>query len=134
MERIRVWVDESSNLRYFTIPRAKWYVLIWFKYLIPLTCLEQHCTLMIISIIDWLDTHQIKPTSNYYNGHLDTKNHENVMNCTYYIVFEQNYKNIQWWKSKKERMENKTEEQTKVNIWFEDLFLLGLFFKMNHFV
>ena len=78
--------------------------------------LNHHCTLMIISIIDWLDTHQIKPTSNYYNGHLDTKNHENVMNCTYYIVFEQNYKNIPWWKSKKERMKNKTEEQTKVNI------------------
>ena len=68
------------------------------------------------SILDWLDTHQIKPTSNYYNGHLDTENHENVKNCTYYIVFEQNYKNIKWWKSKKERMENKTEEQTKVNI------------------
>lgn len=82
--------------------------------------LGKWCTLMIISIIDWLDTHQIKPTSNYYNGHLDTKNHENVMNCTYYIVFEQNYKNIKWWKSKKERMENKTEEQTKVNIWIEE--------------
>ena len=27
------------------------------------------------------------------------------MNCTYYIVFEQNYKNYQWWIDKKQRME-----------------------------
>ena len=29
------------------------------------------------------------------------------MNCTYYIVFEQNYKKYQWWIDKKERI-NKT--------------------------
>ena len=27
------------------------------------------------------------------------------MNCTYYIVFEQNYKNYQWWIDKKERID-----------------------------
>ena len=67
-------------------------------------------------ILDWLNTNEINPESQYYRGHLDPKNHENVMNCTYYIVFEQNYKNIQWWDLKKKRMENKNEEQTKVNI------------------
>ena len=42
------------------------------------------------------------------------------MNCTYYIVFEQNYKNIQWWNEKKQRIqkqiETNDEKQMKVNI------------------
>ena len=42
------------------------------------------------------------------------------MNCTYYIVFEQNYKNVQWWKAKKERIQKQIadndEKQMKVNI------------------
>ena len=52
------------------------------------------------------------------------------MNCTYYIVFEQNYKNIQWWIDKKARIDQtikdfdskdptlkaKAEKQTKVRI------------------
>ena len=48
------------------------------------------------------------------------------MNCTYYIVFEQNYKKYQWWIDKKARIEKtindfkdpktkaKAEAQTKV--------------------
>ena len=31
------------------------------------------------------------------------------MNCTYYIVFEQNYKQILWWKNKKERIQKQIE-------------------------
>ena len=31
------------------------------------------------------------------------------MNCTYYIVFEQNYKKILWWKNKKERIQKQIE-------------------------
>ena len=50
------------------------------------------------------------------------------MNCTYYIVFEQNYKKYQWWIDKKARIEQtindykdpktkaKAEAQTKVMI------------------
>ena len=54
---------------------------------------------------DWDHTHKVCSSSKYYKGHLDSKNHENVMNCTYYIVFEQNYKNYQWWIDKKERID-----------------------------
>ena len=51
------------------------------------------------------------------------------MNCTYYIVFEQNYKNYQWWKNKKDRIKQtrddykdpnsraKAEAQTKVSVF-----------------
>ena len=52
------------------------------------------------------------------------------MNCTYYIVFEQNYKKYQWWIDKKARIDQtikdfdskdpaakaKAENQTKVMI------------------
>ena len=52
------------------------------------------------------------------------------MNCTYYIVFEQNYKKYQWWIDKKARIDQtikdfdskdpaikaKAEKQTKVMI------------------
>ena len=58
--------------------------------------------------------------SQYFNGHLDPENHKNVMNCTYYIVFEQNYKNVQWWNVKKARIQKQIAEndqnQMKVNI------------------
>ena len=37
-------------------------------------------------------------------------NHDNVMNCTYYIVFEQNYKRYQWWIDKKERIKKMIAE------------------------
>ena len=79
-------------------------------------------------ISDWDNTHQVCKRSKYYNGHLDSKNHDNVMNCTYYIVFEQNYKKYQWWIDKKARIEQtineykdpktkaKAEAQTKVMI------------------
>ena len=71
-------------------------------------------------IIDWVNTHQINQNSKYYRGHLNPENHKNVMNCTYYIVFEQNYKNIQWWNEKKQRIqkqiETNDEKQMKVNI------------------
>ena len=70
-------------------------------------------------IIDWVNTHQINKNSKYYKGHLDPDNHKNVMNCTYYIVFEQNYKHIQWWNDKKERIkkqiENNDVKQMEVN-------------------
>ena len=46
MERMRFWLDESSNLRNFT-PQAKWYVIIWYKYSIPLTCLKFWCIVMV---------------------------------------------------------------------------------------
>ena len=59
--------------------------------------------------LDWVDTHTINPNSKYYNGHLNEENHKNVMNCTYYIVFEQNYKQILWWKNKKERIQKQIE-------------------------
>ena len=66
-----------------------------------------------------MNTHQINPHSTYSKGHLDPENHKNVMNCTYYIVFEQNYKNVQWWNDKKARIqkqiETNDEEQMKVN-------------------
>ena len=78
--------------------------------------LKLHFFLKIYIILDWVNTNEINPESKYYRGHLDPENHENVMNCTYYIVFEQNYKNYQWWDEKKKRMDNKNEEQTKVNI------------------
>ena len=75
---------------------------------------------VILYIIDWVNTHQINKHSKYYRGHLDPDNHKNVMNCTYYIVFEQNYKNIQWWNEKKERIQkqikNNDEKQMEVNI------------------
>ena len=79
--------------------------------------------------LDWTHTHKVCKESTYYNGHLDDKNHDNVMNCTYYIVFEQNYKNYQWWQDKKARIEQtrkdykdpalkaKAEAQTKVTIF-----------------
>ena len=52
------------------------------------------------------------------------------MNCTYYILFEENYKKYQWWIDKKARIDQtikdfnskipvavaKAETQTKVNI------------------
>ena len=31
------------------------------------------------------------------------------MNCTYYIVFEQNYKQYQWWMDKKARIQKMIE-------------------------
>ena len=79
---------------------------------------------------DWENTHEVCQKSTYYKGHLDDKNHDNVMNCTYYIVFEQNYKNYQWWQDKKARIDQtrndfkstdrtlkaKAEAQTKVSI------------------
>ena len=79
---------------------------------------------------DWDHTHQVCKKSTYYDGHLNDKNHENVMNCTYYIVFEQNYKKYQWWIDKKKRIDEtrndfksndrtlkaKAEAQTKVSI------------------
>ena len=66
-----------------------------------------------IYIIDWVNTHQINSDSQYFNGHLDPENHKNVMNCTYYIVFEQNYKNVQWWNVKKERIKKQIAENNK---------------------
>ena len=59
--------------------------------------------------LDWVDTHTINRNSKYYNGHLNEENHKIVMNCTYYIVFEQNYKKILWWKNKKERIQKQIE-------------------------
>ena len=56
-------------------------------------------------ISDWDHTHKVCKRSTYYNGHLDSKNHENVMNCTYYIEFEQKFKKYQWWIEKKARIE-----------------------------
>ena len=41
----------------------------------------------------------------YYTTHLDDKNHVNIMNCTYYIVFEQIYRRYQWWIDKKARID-----------------------------
>ena len=80
---------------------------------------------------DWDDTHKISRESTYYNGHLDSKNHENVMNCTNYIDFEEKYKNDQWWQEKTLRIQQtiddfnsndpalkaKAEAQTKVRIF-----------------
>ena len=67
-----------------------------------------------------MNTHQINPHSTYSKGHLDPENHKNVMNCTYYIVFEQNYKNVQWWNVKKARIQKQIadndQKQMKVNI------------------
>ena len=59
--------------------------------------------------LDWVDTHTINRHSKYYTGHLNEENHKKVMNCTYYIVFEQNYKKILWWKNKKERIQKQIE-------------------------
>ena len=79
---------------------------------------------------DWDHTHKVSERSTYYKGHLDSKNHENVMNGTYYIMFEQNYNRHQWWIDKKARIDQtikdfnskdpavkaKAEAQTKVRI------------------
>ena len=54
---------------------------------------------------DWDHTHKICERSTYYNGHLDSKNHDYVMNSTYYIFFEQIYKRYQWWIDKKARID-----------------------------
>ena len=87
-------------------------------------------------ISDWDHTHKVCERSTYYNGHLDSENHENVMNCTYYKMFEQNskmcdWKNVRgWWIDKKKRIDQtikdfkskdptvkaKAEAQTKVRI------------------
>ena len=56
-------------------------------------------------ISDWDHTHKVCERSTYYKGHLDSKNHKNVMNCTYYINFEQKYKKHQWWIDKKARID-----------------------------
>ena len=83
-------------------------------------------------VSDWDNTHKINPTSTYYNGHLDPKNHKNVMNCTHYRDFEKKYRKYQWWKDKKDRIKQtikdfnskdpalkaKAEAQTKVRISF----------------
>ena len=67
-----------------------------------------------------MNTHQINKNSKYYRGHLDPENHQDVMNCPYYTVFEQDYENIHWWNEKKRRIEkqieNNDENQMKVNI------------------
>ena len=55
-------------------------------------------------ISDWDHTHKVCERSTYYNGHLDSKNHKNVMNCTNYVIFEQHYKTFQWWIDKKRRI------------------------------
>jgi len=76
--------------------------------------------------LDWVDTHKINPNSKYSKGHLDPDNHKNVMNCTYYIVFEQNYKNVHWWNVKKDRIKKQIaendEKQMKVNILTAEAF------------
>ena len=85
--------------------------------------------------LDWDHTHKVCETSTYYHGHLDDKNHVNIMNCTYYIVFEQIYRRYQWWIDKKARIDQtinnfkskdpwlkaEAEAQTKVSI-----FIFGL--------
>ena len=57
------------------------------------------------------------------------------MNCEYYNMFEQNYKNCQWWKDKKSRIDQtikdfnsnnpnliaRAEAQTKVRISVNEL-------------
>ena len=81
-------------------------------------------------ISDWDHTHKVCERSTYYKGHLDSKNHKIVMNCTYYIKFEQKFKKHQWWIDKKARIEqtikdfdskdptvkDRAEAQTKVRI------------------
>ena len=63
------------------------------------------------------------------------------MNCTYYIVFEQNYKKYQWWMDKKARIDQtrndfksnnptlkaKAVAQTKVSIVY-----ISWSYIMNH--
>ena len=73
------------------------------------------------SDMDWVNTHQINKNSKYSKGHLDPENHKNVMNCTYYIVFEQNYKNVQWWKAKKERIQKQIadNDQNQMKVIFQ---------------
>ena len=61
--------------------------------------------------LDWLSTHKLNPDSKYFNG-----SYETALDCTYYIVFEQNYSEYQWWEDKKKRLTGpKSGEQIELD-------------------
>ena len=71
---------------------------------------------------------------------MDHDNHENVMNCSYYIVFEQNYKRYQWWIDKKERIKKmiaennikQMEVRTQESVTIQKDFYCGKMLELAH--
>ena len=54
------------------------------------------------------------------------------MNCTYYIVFEQNYKQYRWWMDKKKRIQKQIETNDTTQMQVKRENILGtLDFELN---
>ena len=54
------------------------------------------------------------------------------MNCTYYIVFEQNYKQYPWWIDKKKRIQKQIETNDTAQMQVKRESILGtLDFELN---